>query len=74
MITAALAAQDCAWLGGTFDSEKCDCCGQLESLESFKMEAVIGGRKVVHKARLCAECMISAEQIVSYFLEKTHVQ
>ncbi|WP_027721992.1 hypothetical protein [Maridesulfovibrio zosterae] len=74
MITAMLAAKDSAWTGGTFDGERCHCCGQIEQLGSFKMEAVSCGKKIVHESRLCSECMQSAENIVSLFLERKHVQ
>ena len=74
MIAAVLAAKDSAWTGGAFDGEMCNCCGRIELLGSFKMEAVSGGKKIIHEARLCPECMQSAEKIVSLFLERKHVQ
>lgn len=73
MITSVHAPEVPASLEVLFVGESCHCCGQPEPLELFKMEAILGGRKVVHKARLCSECMLSVEQAVGYFLEKSHV-
>ncbi len=74
MISGTLAAQGLVLPRNTCDEEKCDCCGQKDRLEPFNMEAILWGKQVVHRARLCSGCMMKAVQIVSLFLEKRNVQ
>jgi hypothetical protein len=61
MIVSAVLANTASWLGGSFEENKCDCCGCVDKLEYFRMETRYGGKIVFREARLCSKCRRKAE-------------
>lgn len=61
MIGTAILAEASAWIGGTFEGERCEHCGCINALEFFRIEVCFGGRKIIRKLRLCRKCMKRAE-------------
>ncbi|MBI9112809.1 hypothetical protein [Maridesulfovibrio ferrireducens] len=73
MIVSALLADTASWLGGSFEGNRCDCCGRVDRLESFRMETRYAGKIVFREARLCTQCMKKAEATVYETLSEKSV-
>ncbi|SME88337.1 hypothetical protein [Desulfovibrio gilichinskyi] len=74
MIVSAVFADAASWLGGSFEGDRCDCCGCVDKLEYFRMETRYGGKIVFREARLCRKCMRKTEAGVYESLGKNIVQ